>query len=255
MKKFTCYLTLLLVSLVLTIASSEAATEITSLPYTINSPGSYYINRDLSSAGHGIIVNKNHVTIDLRGHTIKGSGTGTYYGIYMNGRTNVEIKNGTVRNFGSHGIFEVNSPPGSSHRVINIRAIGNHGDGIILGGTDHLVEGCTASFNTCNGIDTGYGCMIINNTAYNNGYDGIHTNSGCTISGNIVYNNGHSGISTGAGCSVKNNTAYYNQRYGISLSAYDLVDGNAACNNNQSAGGYSNISACGSCTFGTNSAP
>ena len=37
----------------------------------------------------------NHVTLDLMGFTLNGSGSGRY-GIYMNGSKNVEIRNGTV---------------------------------------------------------------------------------------------------------------------------------------------------------------
>jgi hypothetical protein len=84
-------------------ATFVEATTITSLPYEITTRGYYTINTNLTSSGHGIVVKANNVTIDLKGYTIEGSGTGSYYGIYINGRNNVEIRNGTIRNFGSTG--------------------------------------------------------------------------------------------------------------------------------------------------------
>ena len=75
-------------------------TKITSLPYTISTPGSYYLGGNLTYAGDsdGITVNADNVTLDLMGFTLAYTGTGTtYYGIYMQGRKNVEIRNGTVR--------------------------------------------------------------------------------------------------------------------------------------------------------------
>jgi hypothetical protein len=46
----------------------------------------------------------------------------------MSGRSNVEIRNGTIRNFGSTGIYE-ESNSGNSHRVINVRVMNNKGCG------------------------------------------------------------------------------------------------------------------------------
>ena len=80
--------------------SGPYGTKITSLPYTISAPGSYYLGGNLTYAGdsHGITVNADNVTLDLMGFTLAYTGTGTTYsGIYMQGRKNVEIRNGTVR--------------------------------------------------------------------------------------------------------------------------------------------------------------
>ena len=280
MKKFICYVFVLLIALASSIASLEAATLINSLPYTINSQGSYYINKNLSSTGNGILVKRNNVTIDLRGYTIRGPGTGVNYGIYMQGAgaglTNVEIKNGTVRNFGHSGIRE-SYASGKNHRVINVRAISNGVYGIGLNGSNHLIEGCTVSHNGNVGIyNGGYGSTITGNTSYHNKGAGIHAGDGCTVtgntaydnenggitafdgstvSGNTAYSNGGDGIKTDSGCTVKNNTANYNQYDGINPGSYNLVDGNTAYDNNKSLGGYSNISTCSMCVFGTNSAP
>lgn len=50
--------------------------EITSLPYTISSPGFYYITKDLTTTthGHGIHIQADNVTIDLMGFSLIGQG-------------------------------------------------------------------------------------------------------------------------------------------------------------------------------------
>jgi parallel beta-helix repeat protein len=254
MKKVMYYFTLVCLMLLLSVTFVEATT-ITSLPYEITARGYYTINTNLTSSGHGIIVKANNVTIDLKGYMIEGKGTGSYYGIYMNGRNNVEIRNGTIRNFGSKGIYEGDIDSGNSHRVINVRVIANHSDGICLYGSNHLIEGCTASSNSGYGIVAGASSKVSSNTACDNGYDGIRTGNGSTVSSNIAYNNGRSGIAINDGCTVKNNTSYHNQHYGVELvGAYNLVDGNTAYQNDQ-AGAYANMNSCGTCVFGDNVAP
>ena len=252
MKKGMYYFTFVCVILLVSAVIAEA-TVITSAPYTITKKGYYKINKNLWSSGHGITVNANDVTIDLNGYTISGNGTGDHYGIYMNGRFNVEIRNGTIRNFGSHGIYE-ESDSGHSHRVINVRVMDNKGYGIFLHSSSNMVKDCTASNNGNSGINISYGSTASGNSAYNNGLSGI-AGIGCTMIGNTAYDNGWSGISANSGSTVKNNTAYRNGWHGIALTHHDLVDGNTAYDNNQSGESYTNISSCGQCTFGVNHAP
>jgi parallel beta-helix repeat protein len=275
MKKVTYCLIVLFITLMISAATLEAVTVITSLPYTITTQGSYIINQNLKANWHGIKVQANNVTIDLNGYSISGNNASGGHGVYMNGRRNVEIRNGTIRNFGSDGIY-VETDSGNSHRVINVRVMNNKGRGIILNGNNHMVKDCTVSSNGNTGIYAGlgstisgttaysnagygiyagYGNTISGNTACSNGSSGISAAYGSTVSGNTVYNNAWSGIEAYDGCTVKNNTAYYNQINGIYLNGYNLVDGNTAYQNNLSGLGYANISPCPTCTFGVNSAP
>jgi parallel beta-helix repeat protein len=278
MKKVTYCLIVLFITLMVIASTLEAATEITSLPYNITAQGSYIINQNLKSGWNGIKVQANNVTIDLNGYSISGNNASGGYGIYMSGRSNVEIRNGTIRNFGSHGIYE-DSYSGHSHRVINVRVMNNKGRGIYLLGGDYIVKDCTVS-NNADGILVGngstvsgntaygngnkpfgigisvysYGSTISGNTTYGNGSDGINVGNGCTVIGNTSYNNGGDGIFANYGCTVKNNNAYGNQQYGIGINGYTIVDGNASYTNNL-AGGFANMSGCPTCTFGINSAP
>ncbi len=115
------------------------------IPKTINTRGSYYLTEDINAATTAITVAADDVTIDLSGFTIAGPDSGSYSGIYINGRSNVEIRNGTVRDF-YYGIIEVNSS-GQDHRIIDIRAVSNSRHGINLSGSSHLIKDCTASEN------------------------------------------------------------------------------------------------------------
>jgi parallel beta-helix repeat protein len=55
------------------------------------------LDHDLTCAGNGLVVGADGIKVDLKGHTISGSGTGI--GIIVVGRTGVTIMNGTVRSF------------------------------------------------------------------------------------------------------------------------------------------------------------
>ena len=205
------------------------------LPLTITEPNSYYLAEDISfasTANHAITIQCNDVTIDLMGFTLKGPDSGTKAGIYMFDRSNVEIRNGTVRDF-YNGIYEP-STAGKQHRVINVRAMSNTYSGVHLYAKGNLVKDCTAADNTAYGIYADTGSTVTRNTAYNNQYKGIFVNDGSTVTDNTAYNNQSIGISTGPGCTVRGNTAYNNQSHGIASSSACTVSGNTAYYNNAS---------------------
>jgi parallel beta-helix repeat protein len=209
--------------------------------YIISKSGSYYLvgDRQCNSA-IGIRVDVNNVTIDLAGFSLIGN-NGSGYGVYMSGRSNVEIRNGTVRNF-SIGIGE-ESINGFGDRVIGVRAISNAGSGIHLVGKGNEVRGCTASNNGTSassgnvyGIFAGIGSTITGNTISNNGTfatTGVYVlmaGYGCTITGNTVSNNFTSanygwlfGISAGAGSTIAGNTVYNNGTSATGSSIFDAV--------------------------------
>jgi hypothetical protein len=251
------------------------------LPLTITQPNSYYLVEDINftdTANHAITIECNNVTIDLMGFTLKGPDSGTTSGIYMNGRSNVEICNGTVRDFGRAGIYEAGSI-GENHRIIAVRSLSNGLYGIFLYGSDNLIKGCTASDNGTSatvsvyGIYAGSGSTVTGNTAYNNGASvssscvyGIRTSSGSTVTGNAVYYNGYSascvyGIYVGSGCTVTGNTVSnngylsYGTVHGIYANTACAVTGNTAYSNGYGANG----SVCGiyvgsGCTVTSNTA-
>jgi hypothetical protein len=238
------------------------------LPLTITESGSYYLTEDANCVSTAITVTTDNVTIDLMGYSLIGHGGEDTCGIYMDGRSNVEIRNGTVRDF-NYGIYEISSI-GQDHRIINVRAISNSQHGIYLSGKNYLVKDCTVSNNgykateTVHGIFVGTGCTVTGNTAYANGYAaddnvyGIYAAYASTVAGNTACSNGYSatghvhGIFVGTGCTVTGNTAYDNgyaaddNVYGIYAANGSTVVGNTARHN-----GYYGINVRGICvSFG-----
>ncbi len=242
-------------------------------PFVITTSGSYYLQGDRLCSSHGISVDANNVTIDLCGYSLIGNGS-SGSGVYMVGQSNIEIRNGTIRNF-AIGIEETHTT-GRDHRVIDVRAISNTKQGIQLVGYGHEVRDCTSSYNgfapagsQVYGIHAGAGAIIIGNTVRNNGTGaatlvfGIVTGYGAVIKGNVVHYNAHSsssnvyGIAADGGSTIIGNTAYYNGISGTGASIYgiypglnSLVDQNTAYNN-----GGTNMYISAGNTYGTNHAP
>jgi hypothetical protein len=67
--------------------------------YIISAPGTYCMRETVNfSTSFAITVSSNDVTVDLEGHTIKGTGTATTGIILNNGFQNIIIQNGTIEN-------------------------------------------------------------------------------------------------------------------------------------------------------------
>jgi hypothetical protein len=169
------------------VAGGGVGTKITSLPYTITTPGFYYLTNNLTCAsGSGITVNADDVTIDLMGFRLNGPGSG--FGIIIDsGRKNVEIRNGSLRGWWV-AVEEVVA--GVNHRIINVRVEGNV-NGIDLCGKGHLIKGCAAADNTDFGIRSlgGSSVTISGNVAVNNGSYGIFCGGVGSVIGNTVTSN------------------------------------------------------------------
>src|SRR5262245_34532613 len=89
-----------------TLTQIEPRTPISSLPYIINTPGSYYLSTNLTSpgSGNGITISSANVTVDLNGFTLQGV-FGSNDGLYVSGTyTNLVVRNGVVTGWGNHGI-------------------------------------------------------------------------------------------------------------------------------------------------------
>ena len=86
-----------------TLAQVEPRTPISSLPYTISEPGSYYVTGNLSSTGHGIIIESSGLTVNLMGFSLTGDGDSFYDdGITMRAVPVIDkvvIKGGTISGF------------------------------------------------------------------------------------------------------------------------------------------------------------
>jgi hypothetical protein len=212
------------------VAVGGVGTRISAVPYTISAPGFYYLGADLTHTGatNAITVNVDNVTIDLMGFSLTHTGaTGNTAGIFMSARTNVEVRNGTVRGF-NDGVRET---AGNKHRIINVRSNNNASTGMSLTGASHQIKGCNTS-NNGNGISVQSG-IISDCVATNNINFGIALGSG-TIADCLATNNpGIAGIHlTGPG-SVLGNTAFANTARNFELGGAGvptsiLVDRNSA---------------------------
>ena len=122
-------------------------TAITTVPVAITSPGLYYLSNNLTSSGtsnNAITVDADDVTIDLMGFCLTGpgktSGTGNNGILVAATRTNVEIRNGSIKAFGFDGIQS--APDCTSIRAVGVRVRDTGHYGIDLGGSDNLVMDC-----------------------------------------------------------------------------------------------------------------
>lgn len=230
------------VSEIIDAAQDEVRTPISSLPVTINQPGSYYLTGNLDGSGGGITVTADDVTLDLMGFTIDGGGTGvTSYGILLDGSNNAAIRNGTIKGFGWGGIYQ-GATSVRYTRVMDITTInngslstGSYYSGIYLLGLHSHVERCTSGDNGGYGIYAYIGSRLINNTAYSNGGTyGIVGNASSILSGNTVYNHFGSSYAIYGSTSTKltENSANYNHGTGgIYGGAGAILSGNSARNN------------------------
>jgi parallel beta-helix repeat protein len=199
--------------------------------------------------GNGITVGANNITFDLNGHTISGVNGQPREGagVYVNGRTGVTVKNGTVRYFDGGVVIE----GGSGNTVTGIHAHDNigslnvtrFGDGIsIMCSRNNTITANVAVHNgTFSGIGiysrttgseqpclvalTSTGNVISNNTVRDNNLprtaqvnddDGIRLeamSSFNTITGNTVSGSALDGIallSFTPDNTITNNTVYNN---------------------------------------------
>ena len=165
-------------------------TKITSLPYTITKSGFYFLGGDLTSSEQGITIKANNVTLDLMGFSLEGSGT--WFGIGLQGPDNlgpdnVEIRNGTIRNFGAGVTYIPITANPKNQRLVNLRI--NHcvESGADISGKNHLVKNCTFSDNGTFGLKLSSG-TISGCVACDNG-SGIVLGGPGSVIGNIANNN------------------------------------------------------------------
>lgn len=221
------------------------------VPLNIVEPGSYYLVSNLEygdTSGAAITISVDDVTLDLMGFSLHGPGklSGGGDGIRFDGRSNVEIRNGLVRDFGGSGIVSlpIEEIPGKAHRILNVRSIANGGSGIYLEGSEALIRDCTASENGASGIglSPGDGSVIAGNRIRGNGGYGIFA-SGSLIQNNVATNNWWSGIYASSSCTVAWNTLAQNNSEGSTgLGGITVAgSGNLVRNNTVTDSGYANI--------------
>jgi hypothetical protein len=211
-------------------------------PFEINNPGSYCLAGNRLCKGTGIIINSDNVTLDFMGYELAGPGkdSGENYGILTNNYRNLEIRNGTIRDFGDRGIVDRGKEQETGYkRIINMRVISNGQCGICIGGPGNLLKNCTCSNNGVSGMCPGFRCIVIENICHKNKNNGIHAGQGSLITKNNTSDNGQSGIRAARGSTITNNIVYANNTSedinsaGIYVSNGCLVKDNTLRNNNK----------------------
>jgi hypothetical protein len=171
--------------------------------HVISAPGSYRLTSDLSvpSGQSGIRIAASDVTLDLNGFTISSqSAIGlALHGVTAPALTNVEIRNGTIRDFPTSG---VHLPNGLLHRVIDVRVIGNGNFGVNIIGTGpsfggHLVRGCTALANGTGMRVEPQGSLVVDSVARNNTFMGFEFGASTGYARNAASGNPTSDVSGG----------------------------------------------------------
>ncbi len=190
----------------------EPRVPISALPYTISTPGSYYITTNLLVAvNNGIVIAANNVNLDLNGFTISSiqspasTGKGIALGSGSGPVTNITIRNGfitgSVTNNGGtysgngfgYGIFQFGGQPAVNVHVSDVAVSGCQFVGIHLGGSNSVVESCSVNMVGSYGI---YAQSISDSSAMNCGNFGIYaTASANNCSGSSSGGNGLSAAS------------------------------------------------------------
>ena len=170
----------------------------------------YTLTGNITSDGDGMVVERDDIVVDGRGYTLLGSGRGN--GATLADRSNVTVRNMTIRNF-DYGI-ELDSSSNSTLSGNNVAAnnwigimlyyssdgnvlsgnnVANNWDGIELDySSNNVLSGNNVTANNADGIDvysSDNNVLSGNNVA--NNYAGIvlGSSSGNTLSGNVMRGN------------------------------------------------------------------
>jgi Right handed beta helix region len=151
------------------------------------------LTTDLNCVGSvGVFVGASGITIDLKGHVLKGGGG--WWGI-VDGCScdDVTIKNGVIRNFGD-GIHAVNGTDNVT--VSNVATEGNALYGILIEGTSASVMSSAASGNGNIGIEVlGEKASVKSSTAAGNSYGIDVVGDGAVVRSSTATGNANTGIS------------------------------------------------------------
>ena len=181
-------------------AVRDPGTPISSLPYTITSPGYYYVTRPLTGTAsqNGVTILTSNVTLDLGGFTV-GGGPSPGNGIDVGAFRNVVIRNGAVRGWQ----VGISAELAGNSRVDHMQVSSNNLDGIRLGPGSEI-NNCNASLNGGSGI-VGHNIVVRMCTTTENAA-GIDVGGTALVEDNRVSGNTGHGIGLyGDNDTVRNN--------------------------------------------------
>ncbi len=90
---------------------------------TISRPSFYRLGDDINvGSGNAITITASNVTLDLGGNTVSTTAAGTGIGVFVNGVSGVEVRNGKIGGFNAN----VNVTNGVNVRVRNLQIVGRN---------------------------------------------------------------------------------------------------------------------------------
>ncbi len=163
-----------------------------STQYLISQSGSYYLTDNIVgvSGKHGITIDADNVSLDLRGFTLQGV-SGTQHAIFVNCcHHDLSISNGIITQWSGIGI---DSGLGTNVLVEKIVSFANGGEGIKV---DHgsTLRDCVTHSNIDNGIEVTYACTLSHCVAYENQANGISFLDHCTFLNCEAFSNSGAGF-------------------------------------------------------------
>ncbi len=196
--------------------------------YKITQPGSYYLTGNMTGVAgkHGIVIASSGVTVDLNGFEVVGvPGMGLYDGVTggMGGLTNIEVKNGSVRGWGSEGV-DLGTVNTANSRIVDVRSSDNAGFGIAAGSAATVLN-CSSRNNGGNGISSYLGSTISNCLAFSNGAIGIATTETSIVENCVAAYNTGTGILATNGTRVVDCVARENRAVGIDATVAVSISG------------------------------
>ena len=193
--------------------AADARTPISSLPFTIDQCGSYFLTGCLTGAPgeNGITIRADDVTIDLNGFRLRGV-KGSLNGISVpNAQSNITVMNGVIRDFGISGI---NCLVAENTRVESVVVLSNDQDGVLAGANAH-VRNCVVRDNSLNGVMVKNNSIVSSCSLSNNAAAGLSVGNSSVVSGCVISDNGQAGISAGESCVIQGSTLRGNAGPGI----------------------------------------
>lgn len=206
-----------------TLDQVEPRKPISSLPYNITSPGSYYVTGNLQ--GGTISVMASGVTIDLCGFTLSGAGV-VASGIAVSGGSSMlTVRNGRLVSFSQNGINGASgTTTGTLLQDLVVADCGNTG---LVSGMRSTLINCVAESNRYHGIYAGEGSIIARCTSKGNGSgssgNGIEVARNSRVVDCVSTGNEASGIMCAVACSVQGCTSFQNKSIGINVGTGSVV--------------------------------
>lgn len=195
--------------------------------FRIISPGSYYLTGNVNAAfgKFGIEIGTSDVTLDLGGYVVSGIGSSPGFdGIRASatGVANITIRNGTVSDWGGHGI-DLAALASNGGLIENVTLRSNLESGLVTG-LGYSVQSCVSQSNSLLGIDAGNGSNVSKCITRQNGTLGLRIGDGAAATDCTSVSNGTVGISAGFDSRVERCSATANAGSGISA-RYSIVSG------------------------------